>query len=153
MEPALLLAKGGLVWPPDFLKRMNSTTFSKQHNWIDQTGIWLSFICIIHCIVTPFLILLLPALTFLSDGSGIHGVLAIVLSLVSALAFVPGYFRHRDKLVILRASVGLSLIVTMAFQTGLSERLEFFGTVVGSVLLIRTHIRNRALANCCSGGR
>lgn len=123
----------------------------------DRLGICLSALCLVHCLLTPVLILLLPSLQlFEAHGSGshifhesFHLALLLVLPIVAVLAFVPGFRRHGDKRVFAWSLPGLALVGIVAF---FFEDISWTGSIVsviGSLMLIRAHMINRKLCACC----
>ena len=124
--------------------------------WADRVGICLSTLCLIHCLLTPVIFLLLPALNFGFFHHQVHVVLFFVLPLVALVAFVPGYRRHRNLQVFAWALPGFALILA-----GILDLQPIFGeeytemvlSVAGSLFLIRAHLLNRRLCACCAGHR
>ncbi len=118
-------------------------------SYLDRIGIWLSGICMVHCVITPIILVLLPMMTFVRS-EWVHLVLACVLPLVAFAAFLPGYRRHQDKLVIALGLIGLSLIIFAAFDPLkiLNLITEGLVTSIGSIALISGHLRNRRLNHC-----
>lgn len=115
----------------------------KKLEWIDQIGIWLSLVCLVHCALTPALLLLLPALYW--GGDYTHMALAVLLPILALLAFIPGFRMHKDWVILVMGLVGLALIVSALWAK--SAGLEIGLTVNGSLLLIGAHWRNRILKN------
>lgn len=112
---------------------------------LDNLGICTSGLCAIHCLVTPFLIVLLPfaGLSFLEGESFEIGIL--VLSLFFAIAsLVISYFRnHKNALPMILAGVGF-----VSFFLGKSipsEEAEIGLSVIGGVFVVAAHYRNRKL--------
>ena len=68
------------------------TTLSRTSPW-DLAGIGASLLCILHCVATPMLVVVLPALEVLERQT--HAVFALSILCIGLLAFVPGYRRHR----------------------------------------------------------
>lgn len=118
-------------------------------SWVDRLGIWLSGLCMIHCLATPVLLLMLPMFS-MSKSEWVHIVLALVLPIVTLAAFVPGYRRHGDHAIIGLGIVGLILIAFAAFDPFkvLNEITESAVTTFGGLALITGHIRNRRLNTC-----
>ena len=123
----------------------------------DRLGICLSALCVLHCLLTPFAIALIPAFqspAFLSTGA--HGVfhegLLIVLPILAILAFVPGFKRHRDARVFYWSVPGLAflLVATIYLHDDFVEQAML--SIPGSLLLIRAHWLNRSLCACCEAG-
>jgi hypothetical protein len=120
----------------------------------DKLGVAGSGLCLIHCLALPVMVGVLPGLgiAFLADEI-VHQILACLLIAVAALAFIPGYRRHRDKRVLLLMGGGLGLIL---FATWGSERFDLHGSgetfisVAGSVLLIGAHLLNHSFCRACA---
>jgi hypothetical protein len=126
----------------------------------DKLGITLSFICIIHCMALPFMVMALPALRTYTESEGFHTLMVFLVTLTAGLAFIPGYLRHKDKKLIVLVITSLVLIVlgiVLGHELGidpghthddghdhmnfgvLAERIV---TTIGSILLIYCHFRN-----------
>lgn len=118
-------------------------------NLADRAGILLSAICIIHCLLTPVVLLSLPALRISEYHESFHELMILILPVLAVLAFVPGYRRHRDASVFKWSLPGLALLVFAAvyFEDHALGQIGF--SVAGSLLLIRAHLINRRLCNCC----
>ncbi len=146
--------------------------------FLDYFGIVLSWACMLHCVLLPFVIPVLPALEVFADDHT-HRYLAIVILLVGALAFHRGYQKHQNTMILLLGLSGIALLfvaltipVDSALpidgnvhhghthtETGHQGHGGFFFsaetllTVLGSILLVYAHLRNIRLArrSCCGG--
>ena len=113
-----------------------------HHGW-DWWSIGLSFCCLIHCLLTPFLVVLLPLLSFEKE---IHGIVLFPLLFFAAIAFFKGYRRHRKVSIIMQSIASfLILIIALFFLHGL---VELITAVCGSLLLIGAHWRNIKHCHC-----
>ncbi len=115
-------------------------------NTADRLAITLSTVCMIHCLVLPIILILLPTLTsitFFSDER-FHTWLLYVVIPISAFALVSGYFHHRNLFVVLVTSIGISILVLTAFlgHAVLGDKGEVIASVFGSVLVAYGHIKN-----------
>jgi hypothetical protein len=145
----------------------------------DQIGILLSAVCLIHCLITPILLLVLSLMKInhqLPEIDGLHEVLAWVLPVIALISFIPGYRLHRDSRVFVYGAIGISLIILGAqfhhaegFIVSALNRLqaqsplvhvagiqlqavmisETLITVLGSALLVRAHLLNRVQCRGC----
>ncbi|MES2856983.1 MAG: MerC domain-containing protein [Bdellovibrionota bacterium] len=117
----------------------------------DKLGICLSGLCLVHCLLTPFVLIALPSLTVASFESHhiFHELLLIVLPIVALAAFVPGYLRHRDLRVFFWSIPGLALLAIAATIFHDDIWLQAGVTITGSLLLIKAHMLNRHLCACC----
>jgi hypothetical protein len=124
-----------------------STQRHHEHpDWADRAGIWLSALCLAHCLLTPLALIFLPALALLADERLVHGVLLLVLPAVALVSFVPGFLRHRNKSVLGLAGFGLVLIATAFAFTHSEQQWQTAATTsLGSLFLISAHVKNRRL--------
>ncbi|MCP3062391.1 MerC domain-containing protein [Myxococcus sp. K38C18041901] len=119
----------------------------------DGVGQLLSALCVVHCLVLPAVLGLLPAaLAGWLGGEGAHrGLLALAL-LGALAAFLPGWRLHRRAWVPVLAVGGLGLLGAGAFLVpeGAGEAWEVGLTLGGGALLAVAHGRNRTLCReCC----
>lgn len=116
----------------------------------DRLGVGASVVCLVHCLVLPFVLTGTAAL-----GAGTHvGFHALVLALTLPLALVaavPGYREHRDRGVPGLLGVGTVLLVgAFAGHDLAGEAGHVALTVLGSVLLLAGHLRNYRLRARCA---
>ena len=122
----------------------------------DKIGMVLSIGCVIHCIVLPFVIPLLPFLGFMFDhGSNFHLILAGIIALIASIAFVPGYLKHKSFAPSIVALIGIATII----GTGLIEKFDehhanhpsllIITMAVGSVFIVIGHWGNHILSCRC----
>lgn len=129
----------------------HEVTARPVESWLDKVGIWLSGLCLIHCVGTVVILMLLPVISVNEDAHEyVHIILAVILPVVALLAFIPGYRRHHDKLVIALGIVGVALIIFAAAEPIHGQGHLFVGVVtsLGSISLITAHLRNRRLNRC-----
>ena len=113
----------------------------------DLWGQGVSLICLVHCLATPVVLMLAPALAGLLGGW--HPVLLAGVVATAGWAFVPGYRYHRNKTVLALAAAGvtsLTIGVTVFHDFFLAETAM---TVTGAVLMLTAHWKNRQLARTC----
>lgn len=113
----------------------------------DLWGQALSLLCLVHCIATPLLVMLVPAMAgFLGSW---HPVLLVGVVGTAAWAFVPGYRYHHNKLVLGLAAAGvlsLAVAVTVFHESFVAETAV---TIVGAALMLAAHWKNRQLSLRC----
>lgn len=122
----------------------------KTENW-DRWGIFLSTLCAIHCLLTPVLILSLPALGSYFENEMVHIIMALFVVPVGAFAFWSGYKHHKKMYLLVLGFVGLSLVggaplVHDFFHIDLFP--EDLMTIFGSAILIGAHLLNRRACQC-----
>jgi len=119
---------------------------------LDNLGIAASVICLIHCLAMPFLLAMLPmlGLSFL-DTEEAHWVLAACILLFAMVAIFPAYLKHKKPSILAAMIVGMILVVFGAFfaEHTLGHAYEMPLLVVGNLILVATHWRNRSLIKCC----
>ncbi len=143
---------------------LSSASWWRASDWRDRLGICLSILCLVHCLLTPVLLALVPvgaALGFWQHG--FHQAFLMIVPIVALLAFVPGWKQHRDTRVWYWGGFGilcLALGVAVAEHFGHSSQIdwgplayELIFTVAGAACLIRAHLLNRELCVCCKHGK
>lgn len=115
----------------------------------DTIGIGLSLICVVHCIVTPVILSLLPVLGQLISEDAFHTWMAPVFIVPAILALIPGTLKHKSKLPIVLAVFGLIVFCLSTFLHGMSESVELIASLVGSGMLIAAHKLNHTYCNSC----
>lgn len=125
---------------------------TEKSRW-DRVGIWLSGICLVHCLLLPLALVVLPVgALMVTWHEDVHIVFAGLLVPTTALAFLQGYRRHRQKRVLWGFGPGLALVLLASFPG--HKALGVLGgtlvTMLGSTLLIWGHWQNWRLQLRCS---
>jgi len=122
-------------------------------------AIGLSLVCVIHCLLTPVAIVMLPALgaSFLEDERFHYGILFLVLP-TSVLALGLGCRRHRRTGVLATGLLGLAclFLILILGEAAIGETGEQFSTVAGTAIIAFAHVRNYLLCqreNCACVGK
>lgn len=116
----------------------------------DKFAIFLSALCVIHCLTTP-LIIVLPALGGLLtlDHHAFHELMLFFVVPVGVIALMAGYRHHHSIAVLIGGFSGL-LCIMIAALAGHSY-LGFLGetllSIVGSLIIIGAHLVNFRYAN------
>lgn len=111
----------------------------------DKLAIILSGLCVVHCLLLPFLILLMPALSkaFFSDES-FHVYMVIAVIPISLMSLFVGCHQHKRYRFFILGSIGLISLV-LAILLGhdfLSEMGETALTILGSIFIAYAHYQN-----------
>ena len=120
---------------------------SRRQVILDKIAVGLSGLCLLHCLLLPFVVALLPFLGQF-DNDHMHKELLLFVFPVSVIALGVGFRRHGQVSVIYWGTAGLvilmigALVVHDAFGL-LADRIM---TVAGSFVLAFTHYRNFRLA-------
>ncbi|MCX2975953.1 MerC domain-containing protein [Candidatus Marimicrobium litorale] len=114
----------------------------------DKASIGLSFLCLLHCLALPLLVVLLPSFVALGlEDERFHIWLVVMVIPLSTFALTLGCTRHRRLSVLLTGAIGL-LFLCMAPLLGhdlVGEFGERLITLVGSVLIAASHVKNSLL--------
>ncbi len=128
---------------------------TKIRSWADRLGLCLSLLCLIHCVLTPILLIAIPSLVILEEHHEhefLHQALFAILPVLAIAAFIPGFRRHGDKRVFFWGFPGIAFLAVgvLVFDGQMGPQALF--TIAGSLFLIRAHLLNRHLCACCETG-
>ena len=117
---------------------------------IDNLGITISSICAVHCVLLPMIFLIAPY-SFLASHE-FHEALIYFILPCAFIAFVLGCRRHKDIKVAAMGTFGIILLGSALLMHDIfhsDQHSEEFTTVLitvlGSILLVLSHLRNRKL--------
>lgn len=129
------------------------TTLERTVTSLDNLGMIASIACLIHCLAMPFVLAALPflGLQWLSSHES-HLYLAVFIWLFALFAIVPGYLRHKNKLILAGTAIGLGLVTfgALGAHCTVGEELELPIMITGNLLLVTVHWKNRSMFKCCS---
>lgn len=108
----------------------------------DRLGISTSILCILHCLLTPVLIVLMPFAGHALAHSWFHWVIVSLVVPVAIWALWNGYRLHKQKRVLWLGSVGLTLVCLALYFGEDSLNAEIALMVTGGVLLTFAHYSN-----------
>lgn len=121
------------------------------HHHPSTTGdVWgqaLSLLCLVHCIATPVVLMLAPAMAGFLGGW--HPVLLAGVVATAAWAFVPGYRFHHSRSVLLLAAGGVTLLAVGVTFFHDNFAAETSMTVSGAAMMLAAHWKNRQLVKTC----
>lgn len=120
-------------------KFLNSTS-------LDKFAVFLSGVCVVHCLVAPIAITMLPlfiANSLLEDILFHKAILWFVLP-TSCIALFVGCRKHRDWLIAGTGIAGMLLLVLIAFFAHdlLSSTQEKIATSAAGLILAASHVLN-----------
>jgi carbon starvation protein CstA len=124
---------------------------NKLLNASDKLAIGLSFMCVLHCLALPLILILLPTVSGLLalNNEEFHLWLVFAVIPISLFAVLSGYLHHKRTTVLLASLIGLAMLI-VAVALGhdlLGEKGEVIFTLMGSVLIALAHIGNIRLKN------
>lgn len=123
----------------------NNTQTSFFQSYGDKTAIGLSALCVVHCLLTPLLLILVPsnAVQWISDEAFHHGMLLGVL-FSSIIALNLGFRVHCQRSILFWGAAGL-LLLSSPLLLGhdlIGEHGEKLLTVLGASIIAIGHIKN-----------
>ncbi|MBX3023040.1 MAG: MerC domain-containing protein [Bdellovibrionales bacterium] len=108
----------------------------------DRLGISTSILCILHCLLTPVLVVFLPFAGEELAHGWFHWIIVCVVVPVAIWALWNGYRLHRLKRVLWLGSVGL-IFVCLALYVGYYDlNYEIILMISGGLLLSMAHFSN-----------
>lgn len=110
----------------------------------DVFGIICSGLCVLHCSLSPVLLVLGLSTAGLSlfEHEWIHFVLAVPMFLLAIVSFPKSYQLHKHFLPLFMGCLGITLM--LASMIGPHEYEVYFATLAG-LILITAHVVNRRL--------
>jgi hypothetical protein len=135
---------------------MSDMTIKKAEvaDFWDKFGIAVSFLCLIHCIAMPVILILAPTMLavgiFQEDTT--HKILIGFVILAGVLSLIPGYLLHKDMRPLILGSLGVGLMgfATFGLHQWLGHEWEALIAIPASALLIYAHYRNRKNCKVCA---
>ena len=120
----------------------------------DKFAVMLSGICILHCLLAPVVLTLLPILSvsaFVEDLV-FHKLMLWLVLPTSAIALVLGCRKHRDFSILLTGAAGMLMLILIAFwaHSLLSANGEKIATTAAGLLLAFSHYLNYRACNSIS---
>lgn len=113
----------------------------------------LSGLCLLHCLALPFLLLLLPALSALTDGH-LHAQMLLVAIPVSVVALSFGFHRHANWYVVTFGVLGMLLLIVGGtfVHSNYGIVADRIFSIAGALVLAVTHYFNSRLVRHCRTG-
>ena len=116
---------------------------------IEGTAMSASFLCLVHCLALPVLLLLLPGtLATFAQSDSVHYWAFALITPSAVAAFWLGYRRHASLRPALFGAAGLACLA-VAILPDVPQRFAIALTVCGSLMLVSGHLinwRERTLA-------
>lgn len=115
----------------------------------DRLAIGLSLVCAIHCLVLPFILILLPGIVVLQllNNDIFHALIIIAVLPISIYTLTLGCRQHKCYQLLVPGIAGLLLLVTAVIlgEETAGEFGEKFLTVLGASLVAIGHLWNYRL--------
>jgi hypothetical protein len=114
----------------------------------DKTAISLSFICTVHCLALPLIIVMLPSLAIFNLDDEIFQLWMVVAVIpISLYALTMGCKKHKKVGVMGIGAVGLAILIATTWlgHDVLGETGEKFFSVLGAAIIALGHLINHQL--------
>jgi hypothetical protein len=123
----------------------------KTRSW-DFAGIFISGLCVLHCLAVPLLLFLAPTLSasiFPSEDIT-HAVLLAFILGVAGIAFVSGFRVHGQWRPVAWMAGGMLIVIYATFfaHSQLGHTWEPVVAIIGSLALVRAHYLNHHCKKC-----
>lgn len=121
------------------------TMLSRVVGFMDIAGVFASTLCMIHCLLLPIVIAVMPFVAKpLMQHDWVHVGLAGFVLTFCLIAYIPGYLQHRDKRLIYVGVAGLTLVFFATFVArAWGEITEAVIITAGNTVIIFGHMLNR----------
>ena len=113
-----------------------------MHRIWDKLGICVSGLCLVHCLVTPLVLIFYPTTNLIFEEEFVHQIFGIIVVSSALVAVYPNCQKHGHKDILIYAISGVALILAGIFLHEFSELATHLFTVIGSILLIWAHLKN-----------
>ncbi|MGE3682785.1 MAG: MerC domain-containing protein [Bdellovibrionales bacterium] len=99
-------------------------------------------VCIVHCLLTPLLVILVPFVGESLAHSWFHVLIALLVVPVAIWALWTGYRRHHQARVLGLGAIGLAFIAAAFFTHDHRLEREYLFMVMAGVFLAAAHYSN-----------
>lgn len=119
-----------------------------MNNLWDRVGISTSILCVVHCLVTPVLLMFLPLVGGALAHESFHALIIAVVVPVAAWALWNGYKVHRHTTMFWYAGFGFaSILVSVSFGHD-HDLVQMSFMVAAGILLAYAHFLNLRAGRC-----
>ncbi len=110
----------------------------------DKLGICTSLVCMIHCLLVPFLLIIgFDSLMHLFDQEWIEITLLSSSLIIGSFSFIKGYVLHRQHFVPVLFLSGFLLLVNGEAVSSLGLAISL--SVIGALIIAYAHFQNLKL--------
>ncbi len=114
----------------------------RDRHTLDRLAIWLSGLCLVHCLVFPIAIAILPVLAgILPRQWWVHPVILAAALPLAVVALVRGWRRSGDVRPLLIGATGLAFLIAGVVAAE-GSTAEVVLTVTGGLVLSSAHVLN-----------
>ncbi|MBT6325896.1 MAG: MerC domain-containing protein [Bdellovibrionales bacterium] len=126
---------------------MGDLLTEKSEKTLDKLGMIISGVCVIHCLLTPIIVLALPWVEGIFSHEVVHLSLLLFLFPLAIFTFTHGYKTHKKLSIVIMGAIGISFI-SIPILIHPAEFTEQALTISGSIILIIAHYNNLKSCKC-----
>lgn len=119
--------------------------FNMTSSTYDLMGMFISFLCLLHCLALPLLAIITPSFAMIFEQEWIHLLLLAALIPIALFSFIKGKIKHKSNSPLFVGLVGTSLLIAAVFAEQMSFmniKAEVILTTIGSLILLSGHVIN-----------
>jgi len=113
---------------------------------LDKIGIFLSGVCLLHCLITPIIVTLVPILSVSVAVEHLlfHTLMLWLVLPTSCIALFLGCRKHKKLSIALTGIIGMLVLITAATfgHDHLSETGEKITVTIGGLIIAASHYLN-----------
>jgi hypothetical protein len=127
---------------------------TRKRLWLHYFGMITSFICLIHCLITPILIVVFPLLISPDAHDIKYEIFFLLLLVFASVSFWQGYTIHKSRRSLIVAGVGLTLLIgsILTFENHIPfanhMQWSMVMSVLGGICMLLAHYWNYKLCRC-----
>ena len=113
----------------------------------DTIGLTISGTCVMHCLLAPVTVILLPVFGLtVSQEEILHEIFLYLIVPSAIIAITMGCRKHKDYNVAILATIGIILLLyaVVTHDTNTEQTVKLL-TLAGSALVVISHLRNFSL--------
>lgn len=139
------------------LSPVNNSQFLRHSKFWDRTGMFVAGLCIVHCLLFPFLLIALPASRELFHSPILEGVILLAGIIAGSISFTTSYKKHRLPYPMMIGLTGVALLAINLFVfTEDKTHVDLSGgpiavaplMILGGILLVAGHAWNLHACHC-----
>lgn len=113
---------------------------------LDKIGIFLSGVCLVHCLITPVIITLVPilSLSLTVEHLMFHTLMLWLVLPTSCIALFLGCKKHRQIPIVITGVIGMSILLLVALfgHDIFGEAGEKIAVSIGGLIIAVSHYLN-----------
>lgn len=108
----------------------------------DRFGISASILCVIHCLVTPALVVFTPFVGQYLSHDYVHGIMIVIVIPVALWALINGFRKHHQINVLWLGGLGILFMILGMLISDHSLTQESAFMIVAGICLATAHLIN-----------